>query len=187
MKVLFSSFREHVHGEGFVVMIIWLVSLTGLSFTLVGVQRMFPFRLHWRKTDNQGRTLLPLFRLYTMDNVLDVYWGFSILFLIILTYAASCCVTFGRKMPSSSWMGIEDGTFHQILCNSDILKLAKFKSLNSSSVDLSNYKKVVSGGVASNKYVRTRLNQVAENNGLQLVSPPPSLCTDNGNKLIEES
>jgi len=39
---------------------------------------------------------------------------------------------------------------------------------------------VVSGGVASNKYVRTRLNQVAENNGLQLVSPPPSLCTDNG-------
>jgi len=58
--------------------------------------------------------------------------------------------------------------------------LAKFKSLNSSSVDLSNYKKVVSGGVASNKYVRTRLNQVAENNGLQLVSPPPSLCTDNG-------
>ena len=84
-------------------------------------------------------------------------------------------------------MGIEDGTFHQILCNSDILKLAKFKSLNSSSVDLSNYKKVVSGGVASNKYVRTRLNQVAENNGLQLVSPPPSLCTDNGNKLFEKS
>jgi len=39
---------------------------------------------------------------------------------------------------------------------------------------------VVSGGVASNKYVRTCLNQVAENNGLQLVSPPPSLCTDNG-------
>ncbi|KAG2588220.1 hypothetical protein PVAP13_5NG196000 [Panicum virgatum] len=39
---------------------------------------------------------------------------------------------------------------------------------------------VVSGGVASNKYVRTRLNQVAENNRLQLVSPPPSLCTDNG-------
>jgi N6-L-threonylcarbamoyladenine synthase len=47
--------------------------------------------------------------------------------------------------------------------------------------------KVVSGGVASNKYVRTRLNQVADNNGLQLVSPPPSLCTDNGNKLIEKS
>ncbi|KAG2597070.1 probable tRNA N6-adenosine threonylcarbamoyltransferase, mitochondrial isoform X2 [Panicum virgatum] len=39
---------------------------------------------------------------------------------------------------------------------------------------------VVSGGVASNKYIRTRLNQVAENNGLQLVSPTPSLCTDNG-------
>ncbi|XP_044387139.1 probable tRNA N6-adenosine threonylcarbamoyltransferase, mitochondrial isoform X1 [Triticum aestivum] len=39
---------------------------------------------------------------------------------------------------------------------------------------------VVSGGVASNQYVRTRLNHIAEKNGLQLVSPPPSLCTDNG-------
>ncbi|KQK04047.1 probable tRNA N6-adenosine threonylcarbamoyltransferase, mitochondrial isoform X3 [Brachypodium distachyon] len=39
---------------------------------------------------------------------------------------------------------------------------------------------VVSGGVASNQYVRTRLNYIAEKNGLQLVSPPPSLCTDNG-------
>lgn len=82
-------------------------------------------------------------------------------------------------------MGIEYGTFHQILCNSDILTMVNFKSVYSSSVDLSNYKKVVSGGVASNKYVRTRLNHVAGNNGLQLVSPPPSLCTDNGNKLIE--
>ncbi|KAG6505172.1 hypothetical protein ZIOFF_037525 [Zingiber officinale] len=39
---------------------------------------------------------------------------------------------------------------------------------------------VVSGGVASNKYVRARLNHVVENNNLQLVCPPPSLCTDNG-------
>lgn len=77
-------------------------------------------------------------------------------------------------------MGIEYGTFHQILCNSDILTMVNFKSVYSSSVDLSNYKKVVSGGVASNKYVTTRLNHVAGNNGLQLVSPPPSLCTDNG-------
>ncbi|XP_074564155.1 putative tRNA N6-adenosine threonylcarbamoyltransferase, mitochondrial [Curcuma longa] len=39
---------------------------------------------------------------------------------------------------------------------------------------------VVSGGVASNKYVRARLNHVVVNNNLQLVCPPPSLCTDNG-------
>ncbi|XP_026659130.2 probable tRNA N6-adenosine threonylcarbamoyltransferase, mitochondrial isoform X3 [Phoenix dactylifera] len=39
---------------------------------------------------------------------------------------------------------------------------------------------VVSGGVASNQYVRTRLNHVVEKNGLQLACPPPSLCTDNG-------
>ncbi|XP_021904340.1 probable tRNA N6-adenosine threonylcarbamoyltransferase, mitochondrial [Carica papaya] len=39
---------------------------------------------------------------------------------------------------------------------------------------------VVSGGVASNQYVRTRLNQVVKRKSLQLVCPPPSLCTDNG-------
>ncbi|XP_057531618.1 probable tRNA N6-adenosine threonylcarbamoyltransferase, mitochondrial [Amaranthus tricolor] len=39
---------------------------------------------------------------------------------------------------------------------------------------------VVSGGVASNKYVRAILDQVTKKKGLQLVCPPPSLCTDNG-------
>ena len=39
---------------------------------------------------------------------------------------------------------------------------------------------VVSGGVASNQYVRARLNEVVARNSFQLVCPPPSLCTDNG-------
>ncbi|KAL6494082.1 glutamated carboxypeptidase [Orobanche gracilis] len=39
---------------------------------------------------------------------------------------------------------------------------------------------VVSGGVASNQYVRDRLSKIVEKKGLQLVCPPPSLCTDNG-------
>ena len=39
---------------------------------------------------------------------------------------------------------------------------------------------VVAGGVASNCYVRGRLAAVAEGAGLQLVCPPPRLCTDNG-------
>ncbi|MCI33509.1 putative O-sialoglycoprotein endopeptidase, partial [Trifolium medium] len=43
---------------------------------------------------------------------------------------------------------------------------------------------VVSGGVASNQYVRTRLDTVVKKNGLQLVCPPPWLCTDNGNHVI---
>ncbi|KOM29796.1 hypothetical protein LR48_Vigan805s000100 [Vigna angularis] len=38
---------------------------------------------------------------------------------------------------------------------------------------------VVSGGVASNQYVRARLDMVAKKNGLQLLCPPPRLCTDN--------
>eukprot|EP00262_Sarcandra_glabra_P020625 TRINITY_DN8327_c0_g1_i1.p1 TRINITY_DN8327_c0_g1~~TRINITY_DN8327_c0_g1_i1.p1 ORF type:complete len:473 (+),score=84.38 TRINITY_DN8327_c0_g1_i1:52-1470(+) len=39
---------------------------------------------------------------------------------------------------------------------------------------------VASGGVASNQYVRTRLDHVVKKNGLKLVCPPPRLCTDNG-------
>nr|XP_043624522.1 probable tRNA N6-adenosine threonylcarbamoyltransferase, mitochondrial [Erigeron canadensis] len=39
---------------------------------------------------------------------------------------------------------------------------------------------VVSGGVASNQYVRARLHEVVARSSLQLVCPPPSLCTDNG-------
>ncbi|KAJ6675524.1 TRNA N6-ADENOSINE THREONYLCARBAMOYLTRANSFERASE MITOCHONDRIAL-RELATED [Salix viminalis] len=39
---------------------------------------------------------------------------------------------------------------------------------------------VVSGGVASNQYVRARLDHVVKKNNLQLVCPPPKLCTDNG-------
>ncbi|CAI8600754.1 unnamed protein product [Vicia faba] len=39
---------------------------------------------------------------------------------------------------------------------------------------------VISGGVASNQYVRARLDAVVKKNGLQLVCPPPRLCTDNG-------
>lgn len=43
---------------------------------------------------------------------------------------------------------------------------------------------VVSGGVASNQYVRARLDMVVKKNGLQLVCPPPRLCTDNGNHIF---
>ncbi|ESW06848.1 hypothetical protein PHAVU_010G081700 [Phaseolus vulgaris] len=39
---------------------------------------------------------------------------------------------------------------------------------------------VVSGGVASNQFVRARLDMVVKKNGLQLLCPPPRLCTDNG-------
>lgn len=39
---------------------------------------------------------------------------------------------------------------------------------------------VVSGGVASNKMVRKRLGDLAQEHGLGLTCPPPRLCTDNG-------
>ena len=39
---------------------------------------------------------------------------------------------------------------------------------------------VVAGGVAANQVVRERLGAVAHGAGLELVAPPPHLCTDNG-------
>ncbi|GLC34073.1 glutamated carboxypeptidase [Pleodorina starrii] len=39
---------------------------------------------------------------------------------------------------------------------------------------------VVAGGVACNQVVRGSLQQLAENEGLELVLPPPRWCTDNG-------
>lgn len=39
---------------------------------------------------------------------------------------------------------------------------------------------VVSGGVASNQYIRKALSLITEREGLQLLCPPPKLCTDNG-------
>ncbi|KAJ7345540.1 hypothetical protein JRQ81_001490 [Phrynocephalus forsythii] len=39
---------------------------------------------------------------------------------------------------------------------------------------------VVSGGVASNQYIRKALQAVGEATGVTLLCPPPRLCTDNG-------
>ena len=39
---------------------------------------------------------------------------------------------------------------------------------------------VVSGGVASNMFIRQGLSTVAEHFGMEAVYPPPRLCTDNG-------
>ncbi|XP_025094854.1 probable tRNA N6-adenosine threonylcarbamoyltransferase, mitochondrial isoform X2 [Pomacea canaliculata] len=39
---------------------------------------------------------------------------------------------------------------------------------------------VLSGGVASNQYIREGLQQICEKFSCQLVCPPPHLCTDNG-------
>ena len=39
---------------------------------------------------------------------------------------------------------------------------------------------VLAGGVAANRYLRARLQQLADANGLRLIAPAPELCTDNG-------
>ncbi|NXN99490.1 OSGP2 protein, partial [Rhinopomastus cyanomelas] len=39
---------------------------------------------------------------------------------------------------------------------------------------------VVSGGVASNQYIRSSLQTLADANDFALLCPPPRLCTDNG-------
>ncbi|GMI95802.1 glycoprotease 1 [Hibiscus trionum] len=50
----------------------------------------------------------------------------------------------------------------------------------SSRADIAASFQVVSGGVASNQFVRAQLDQVVKKYSLQLVCPPPNLCTDNG-------
>ncbi|KAL1915709.1 uncharacterized protein VTP21DRAFT_6468 [Calcarisporiella thermophila] len=58
-------------------------------------------------------------------------------------------------------------------------KLAKaLKWCESNNVHLTSL--VVSGGVASNQHVRSRLSQLAGSHQLSLICPPPHLCTDNG-------
>jgi tRNA A37 threonylcarbamoyltransferase TsaD len=42
------------------------------------------------------------------------------------------------------------------------------------------YDQVVSGGVASNTYLRSGLERLCDNYGYKLVCPPHRLCTDNG-------
>lgn len=39
---------------------------------------------------------------------------------------------------------------------------------------------VVSGGVASNAYVRGRMLEISQDHQMQLLCPEPRLCTDNG-------
>lgn len=48
------------------------------------------------------------------------------------------------------------------------------------SIDPSAPALVVSGGVASNLFIRNELTKVAAHYGMRLVAPPPRLCTDNG-------
>lgn len=39
---------------------------------------------------------------------------------------------------------------------------------------------VLSGGVASNQYIRKAVSIIADTTGLQLLCPPAKFCTDNG-------
>ena len=39
---------------------------------------------------------------------------------------------------------------------------------------------VIAGGVAANTHLRQRLTTLCQERGLNLVAPPPGLCTDNG-------
>ncbi len=38
---------------------------------------------------------------------------------------------------------------------------------------------VIAGGVAANRYLRERMEKLAENEGFRLIAPPRNLCTDN--------
>ena len=48
------------------------------------------------------------------------------------------------------------------------------------SMQIEAYPQVVSGGVASNQYLRAKLRLLLDHYGFTLYCPPPHLCTDNG-------
>lgn len=91
-------------------------------------------------------------------------------------------------------MGIEDGAFYKTLgslkskllpCQITLMLFSiNFIEKKSKCHSMSCLLQVVSGGVASNQYVQARLDMVVKKNGLQLVCPPPQLCTDNGNHIF---
>ena len=53
--------------------------------------------------------------------------------------------------------------------------IAQFRDLHGAAGSL-----VVAGGVAANRFLRGRLQSLADREGLAFVAPPPALCTDNG-------
>lgn len=117
------------------------------------------------------------------------------LFPLRLFDAASCSITSRGKVWTSNWMDIEDWAFYKVSgdVNCNFLTvytpphyveyyLVLFPGMwwCMTRFFLFYFPQVVSGGVASNQYVRCRLDQVVKKIGLQLVCPPPRLCTDNG-------
>lgn len=115
--------------------------------------------------------------------------------------AESSCATFRGQVPQSFGMGTNywslcrlSGEKHPLACfqvanfvkrvSAMVVKLKMCNSLQLevifANIWLGLVLKVVSGGVASNKVVRSKLNNLVEAVGLRLVCPPPRLCTDNG-------
>ncbi len=63
-----------------------------------------------------------------------------------------------------------------VLCDRTEHAVATFRARHRGEVT----RLVVAGGVAANRYLRGRLQALAEERGLELIFPPPELCTDNG-------
>ena len=64
---------------------------------------------------------------------------------------------------------------------SDVIKDRVLNALNMFSKKYPNCDKLVlCGGVASNKVIRTTLEKSIQTLGINLIAPPPHLCTDNG-------
>ncbi|OMJ07817.1 putative tRNA N6-adenosine threonylcarbamoyltransferase, mitochondrial, partial [Smittium culicis] len=70
--------------------------------------------------------------------------------------------------------------FQTTATNHLVSKLTKSLLFTKSELGVSPKSIVVSGGVASNKYINSRLTAFAHSNNLLYFSPPKHLCTDNG-------
>jgi N6-L-threonylcarbamoyladenine synthase len=63
----------------------------------------------------------------------------------------------------------------------EILSVKILKAINKYELLTENYSKkiILSGGVAANQYLKNKLQQVAEKQNYELITPPIKLCTDN--------
>ncbi|VDK40228.1 unnamed protein product [Taenia asiatica] len=100
---------------------------------------------------------------------------------VIASICASCQTAVTRLFCRRAQRAIEYCVLNSLLPSSVQIPQTSWPTPSPpTNVDPSAPALVVSGGVASNLFIRNELTKVAAHYGMRLVAPPPRLCTDNG-------
>lgn len=104
---------------------------------------------------------------------------------IPLLHQPGCNLSFsGLKTAFREVITSDKNTFSKEDCAACLQKTISDHLINKLSkavkmIDLTITCVVISGGVAANQYIRSRLNEFTQNNHLKAIYPPIHLCTDN--------